>query len=130
MGLRGAESNGSEEAGQIGRVYLLGEGFGQLTQASLALGMSLNPKAREQTNELEEELGPLSAEEEMQLEFIKNNPELYVNFNIPWNLRFNYNVSYRKRGYEDADIIQSLTFTGSITFTEKWNMSFSSGFEL
>ena len=107
----------------------VGRGFGQLSQASLALGMSLNPKAREKDIKREEDLGPLSTEEEMQLEFIKNNPELYVDFSIPWNLRFNYNISYNKRGYDKADIIQALTFSGSITFTEKWNMSFSSGFD-
>jgi len=107
----------------------VGEGFGQLTQATLALGMSINPKAREKQNQREEDLGPLSAEEEVQLQFIKNNPELYVDFDIPWDLRFNYNVSYRKRGYEDADIIQSLTFSGSLTLTEKWNMQFNSGFD-
>ncbi len=106
-----------------------GRGFGQLTQATVALGMSLNPKAREQDNKRDDELGALSAEEELELAFIKNNPELYVDFSIPWDLRFNYNVSYRKRGHEDADIIQALTFSGSITFTEKWNMSFSSGFD-
>lgn len=106
-----------------------GKGFGQLTQATIALSMSLNPKARERDNKRDDELGALSAEEELELAFIKNNPELYVDFNIPWDLRFNYNVSYRKRGHEDADIIQALTFSGSITFTEKWNMSFSSGFD-
>ena len=107
----------------------LGRGIGQLTQAQLSLGMSLNPEARDKQNKQEEELGPLSAEEEMQLEFIKANPELYVDFSIPWNLRFNYNVNYRKRGHEDAEIIQALTFNGSITLTEKWNMSFNSGFD-
>jgi hypothetical protein len=100
-----------------------------LTRANLALGMSLNPDARDKQNQQEDDMGPLSAEEEMQLEFIKNNPELYVDFSIPWNLRFSYNINYSKRGYEDADIIQALTFSGSITFTEKWNMSFNSGFD-
>jgi len=106
-----------------------GKGFGQLTQATLAIGMSLNPEARDKQNQQEEDLGPLSAEEEMALEFIKNNPELYVDFKIPWNFRFSYNVNYRKRGHEDAEIIQALTFGGSITLTEKWNMQFNSGFD-
>jgi hypothetical protein len=107
----------------------IGEGLGQLTQANLSIGMSLNPQARDKQNKEEEDLGPLTAEEEMQLQFIKNNPDLYVDFNIPWDLRFNYNVNYRKIGHEDAEIVQALTFSGSITFTEKWNMSFSSGFD-
>lgn len=108
----------------------VGQGFGQLSQATLAIGMSLNPKAREKENQTEEDLGPLSAEEEAQLQYIRSHPELYVDFNIPWNFRFNYNVNYRKNGYEVAQIIQALTFSGSITFTEKWNMTFNSGFDI
>ncbi len=125
-------SNGDEKVVQRQRnIYAwdVGRGFGQLNQASLAMGMSLNPEAREKKNKEEEDLGPLSAEEEMQLEFIKNNPELYVDFTIPWDLQFNYNITYRKNGYEKSEIIQALTFSGSITFTEKWNMRFSSGFD-
>ncbi len=125
-------NNGDKRVAQRQRnIYAwdLGRGIGQFTRATLALGMSLNPDARDKQNQQEEDMGPLSAEEEMQLEFIKNNPELYVDFSIPWNLRFNYNINYSKRGYEDADIIQALTFSGSITFTEKWNMSFNSGFD-
>jgi len=125
-------SSGQKRVAQRQRNILawdLGKGIGQLTRATLALGMSLNPDARDKQNQQEDDMGPLSAEEEMQLEFIKNNPELYVDFSIPWNLRFSYNINYSKRGYEDADIIQALTFSGSITFTEKWNMSFNSGFD-
>ncbi len=125
-------NNGDKKVAQRKRnIYAwdVGKGFGQFTQASLALGMSLNPKAREKANQQEEALGPLSAEEEMQLQYIKNNPELYVDFNIPWNFRFNYNITYQKRGYSEADIIQALTFGGSITLTEKWNMQFNSGFD-
>ncbi len=125
-------SNGDKKTAQRKRnIYAwdAGGGFGQITQATLSMGMSLNPKARESNNTKEEELGPLTAEEEMQLQFIKNNPELYVDFDIPWDLRFNYNVNFRKKGHEEADIIQALTFSGSITFTEKWNMNFTSGFD-
>jgi hypothetical protein len=52
-----------------------------------------------------------------------------VDFNIPWDLSFRYNITYRRQGYQDPDIIQTLTFNGQITFTEKWNMRFSSGFD-
>ena len=126
-------SNGDKRVAQRRRnIYAwdIGRGLGQLIRANLSLGMSLNPQARESNNQREEDLGPLTAEEELQLEFIKNNPELYVDFNIPWDIRFNYNVNYSKTGHQAADIIQSLTFSGSITFTEKWNMQFSTGFDL
>ncbi len=107
-----------------------GQGLGQLTRANLALSMSLNPKVREKEIEEREQTQNLTPEEELQLEFIRNNPELYVDFDIPWDLRINYNINYNKRGYDEATITQAVQFSGSVTFTEKWNMSFSSGFDL
>jgi hypothetical protein len=108
----------------------VGEGLGQITTAQFALSMSLNPKARERENELTDMQNELSPQEQMELEFIKNNPELYVDFNIPWNLRLNYNINYRKNGYEDARITQAIQMSGDLSLTEKWKIGFQSGFDI
>jgi hypothetical protein len=63
------------------------------------------------------------------LEYIENNPDLYVDFSVPWNLRINYNFNYSKRGFDDAQITQSIQFRGDVSLTEKWKMNFSSGFD-
>jgi hypothetical protein len=41
----------------------------------------------------------------------------------------NYNVNYRKRGYEKATITQTLRFSGDFSLTPKWKIGFSSGYD-
>ena len=53
----------------------------------------------------------------------------YNYFNVPWSLSFNYNFNYSKSGNRKAAITQSLSFNGNIKLTEKWNTSFSSGYD-
>ncbi len=128
----GTTSGGEKKYYQTKRnIYTwdVGKGLGQVSRASLSMGMSLNPKAREKQNKLDDESGPLTPEEELERAYIKNNPELYVDFNIPWDFRFNYNINYSRSGHEQARIIQSLTFSGNVKLTQKWNMNFSSGFD-
>jgi hypothetical protein len=108
----------------------VGEGIGQISNANLAISMSLNPKARERENELADVQNELSPQEQREMEFIRNNPELYVDFKIPWNLRLNYNLNFTKRGYEEARITQAIQASGNITLTENWKIGFQSGFDI
>ena len=126
-------TNGKRNVSQRHRdIYAwdVGQGLGQISSAHLALSMSLNPKARKKENEQQDQINEtLNPQEKMELEFIRNNPELYVDFNIPWNISFNYNISYTKNGYAESNITQSIMFNGSLTLTDKWNVSFNSGFD-
>jgi hypothetical protein len=111
-----------------------GRGIGQFTRANINMSMSLNPKAREKEQEadqrMDEEMG-LSPEEEAMRQFIRSNPELYVDFSIPWNLRLNYNVAYTKTGFEPGQIsTHSLMFNGDLSLTEKWKITFNSGYDI
>ncbi|MBO4771102.1 MAG: LPS-assembly protein LptD [Bacteroidales bacterium] len=49
-------------------------------------------------------------------------------YSVPWNISVNYSFNYNKNGLKST-ISQSLNLTGSITFTEKWQMSISSGYD-
>ncbi len=106
-----------------------GQGIGQLSQATLALSTNLNPKARDRERSTQDKIldSDLNAEDK---EFLINNPETYVDFNIPWSLRINYNLGYRRRGFEDSDITQSLRFSGDFSLSEKWKITFNSGYDV
>jgi lipopolysaccharide assembly outer membrane protein LptD (OstA)/peptidoglycan hydrolase-like protein with peptidoglycan-binding domain len=52
----------------------------------------------------------------------------YYDFSIPWNLSFNYSMSYSKPGYE-ATVTQGLTFNGSVNLTPKMGVTFSAGYD-
>jgi hypothetical protein len=107
-----------------------GKGLGQISQVNVSLSISLNPKARDRENELADIQKDLSPQEQVQMQFIRNNPELYVDFDIPWNLRLSYNFNMTRRGYDDPRITQAIQMSGNITLTEKWNVGFMSGFDL
>jgi hypothetical protein len=65
-----------------------------------------------------------------QLDFINSHPEAYVDFNVPWNLSFFYNINYSRPGLAKTETTtQSLTFSGDVSLTKKWKVSLSSGYD-
>ena len=90
--------------------------LGRLTSANFDIGFSLNPKKLSNDKEAEEEL-------------IGDLYEDYIDWNVPWNLRVNYGFKYSKQKFE-SDITQTLRFSGDLSFTPKWKIGFSSGYDL
>ena len=52
----------------------------------------------------------------------------YVDFNIPWNLKVNYIFTYNKP-YNEAVLVNSLSFSGSVNLTPGWKIRMSSSFD-
>lgn len=102
-----------------------GQGFGNLSNASIAISTSLNPKASDKQNE--EKTSDFGTEEE--LDYIRTHPDQYVDFTVPWDLRIGYTVDYRRRGFEDPVISQTMTFNGNISLTDNTKVTFNSGFD-
>ena len=112
----------------------VGRGLGQLSRFTVSLSTNLNPQAlrreNEQRNEpstLRQRAGPQADED--QLREIEQNPEAYVDFNVPWNLRVSYNVSYARTGFFEPTVRQSLSFNGDLSLSEKWKVNFSSAYD-
>lgn len=126
-----------------------GKGIGQLANMTTAIGLNLTPaslkgKGSDDGNAQSpvgginranglgdglDNLEGLTFEEEQVVEQIRNNPDLYVNFNVPWTLRMNYSVNRSKSGSAEANIRQSLNFSGSLGLTEKTQITFNSGYD-
>jgi hypothetical protein len=103
-----------------------GNGIGRLNSLNLATSTSLNPKAREKKKSPKKNM---SAQEERELDFINANPDMYVDFNIPWNLNLAYNLTYTKNGFDKSAFMHSLTFSGDVNLTPKWKVGFNSGYD-
>ncbi|MFC2125136.1 putative LPS assembly protein LptD [Bacteroidota bacterium] len=104
-----------------------GQGLGRISSFNFSVSTNLNPKARESKKD---KIGDnLSEDEEAEMDFIEANPDLYVDFDIPWSLRLNYNFNYRRVGYNEPSITQSLRLTGDVSLTKKWKIGFSSGYD-
>jgi len=52
----------------------------------------------------------------------------YVDFNVPWNLNIRYNLNYNKPR-DEAQISQTLNFSGDLSLTPSWRIQFSSGYD-
>ncbi len=105
-----------------------GEGLASLASINFSLSTNFNPEAlKRKTAPRQRPQLDLASEE--QLRQINMNPDMYVDFNIPWSLFMSYNINYSKRGFDEARVVQSLSFNGDISLTEKWKISGSSAFD-
>ena len=127
-----------------------GNGLGQLTNMNVSLGMNLSPKGSRgknddrgdyrETDALQQGTGLAAPDEDVNFEGytdeeqeeinrIQNNPEEYVDFDVPWSLRMQYSINRSKRGFQDANIRQSFQFSGSLGLTDKTQITFNSGYD-
>lgn len=127
-----------------------GNGVGKLSSISTNISFSLRPKGSRDSGQNNQNAnaamnrpgGPgsmnnpnmtnydseLGTEEEIAQ--INNNPDLYVDFNIPWSLNVNYNITRRQTGFQDANITQTLRFSGDLSLTPKTKINVRSGYDL
>ncbi len=96
--------------------------MGQLRSSSISISTNLNPQAfkkKESENVNDDEL-----------EHINNNLNDYIDFNIPWSLRLNYNLNASTPALKENTISQSITFNGDIKLTDNWKFGISSGYDI
>jgi hypothetical protein len=113
---------------RIDQYAIKGGKIGRITSATLAIGSNLNPKARDKNQETRQNIANSNLPEQ-EKQFYLNNPESYVDFNIPWSLQMNYSLSYSRPLNNDVRISQSLQFSGDMSLSEKWKITFNSGFD-
>ncbi len=109
-----------------------GQGIGRITNANLSIGTNFNPEAFRRDREVQNQVDDptLSEEEQAQARFIAANPDLYVDFNIPWSLRISYNLNYSRVGFNPQNITQALSFSGDLKLSEKWKVGFNSSYDV
>lgn len=98
-------------------------GLGRLTYLRASLGTSFSSKKGDKKKD---ETSKLLSEDYL---------DYYVDFEIPWTLRINYNLDSRKqfrnttREYEKV-VTQTLRCSGDLNLTNKWKIGFSSGYDM
>jgi hypothetical protein len=109
--------------------------IGRLTNAGLSFGYSFQSggsKDNKQGGTGQQTSGNTQGQgtqPDKKEEQAKNGPvEDFTYFKIPWSLTFNYTLSYSKAAYTKT-IVQSLTFNGNVSLTNKWAISYSSGYD-
>lgn len=101
--------------------------FGRITSATVAMSTNLNPKARSKQTSSREKIAK-SDMPEQEKEFLMKNPDAYVDFDIPWSLNLSYTANYSHQLNQKASITQSITANGDLSLSEKWKITYSTGY--
>jgi hypothetical protein len=100
---------------------------GRITNATLAVSTNLNPKARNKNTTSREKIGKSDLPEH-EKEYLLQNPDVYIDFDIPWSMNISYNLSYSHGLNASANVTQTINFSGDVSLSEKWKVTYSSGY--
>ena len=96
--------------------------LGYFTKSRISISTDLNPQAlKKKTSE------NVNDEE---LEYINNHLGDYVDFNLPWSLRINYNFEANTPALLEKVISQGFSFAGDIKLSENWKIGVNSGYDI
>jgi hypothetical protein len=123
-------------AGRITRFYKIAEAgkfslsnLATLRSANIAIATRLSPETFDKSKAKPKETKSNDPAMDAMKKFVKANPELYVDFTIPWTLSLSYNLNYTKQGLADAQITQAVTVQGDFSLTPKWKIGFNTGWD-
>lgn len=121
--------------GETGRrtsryLFATGGGLAALQNMNVSVSTSFKPDGKPKTRQpVQQNQPPPNPNMEAQMQFINRNPDLYVDWNVPWSLQVNYQFSYLKTGLQRPTTIQTMNFSGDLSLTEKWKITFQSGWD-
>ena len=113
----------------------------QLSNANLNFSLNLTPdgfkkKTAEKVANATKQLNaknPNNIDQQrakQELQNIKQNPEAYIDFDIPWTLNLSYLFTYNKQGYLDKSLSQMLSFGGDLKLSKTWKIAVTSGYDI
>jgi hypothetical protein len=103
--------------------------IGRITNATLAMSTNLNPKARSKETTSREKIGKSDLPEQ-EKEFLLQNPDAYVDFEIPWSMNISYNLGYTNGINQGQRVTQTINTSGDVSLSASWKVTFSSGFDI
>src|SRR5690606_1585152 len=91
--------------------------------------------APEEEDVIDEDLPPLTMEEQMsQVEYARQNPSEFADFNIPWSVNISYSLSFYRRFKQDysgfeTEINSNASIGGDFNLTPRWKMGLNSYYD-
>ncbi|MEO8582946.1 MAG: putative LPS assembly protein LptD [Flavitalea sp.] len=112
---------------------------GMITNASIAISTSFKSKAKDKNKDKQQQQEgnengqlPMTMEEQQaQLDYIRQNPAEFADFNIPWSVNISYSLSYYRRfnteltGFE-PNINSTASINGDFNLTPRWKVLMNS----
>jgi outer membrane usher protein FimD/PapC len=103
--------------------------LGRITNATLNVSTNLNPKKRSKDTSSREKISQ-SDMPEHEKQYLLAHPDVYVDFDIPWSLNLAYNLNYQHSLNDDPKITQAITANGTLALSEKWQLTYSTGYHV
>ncbi|MBT1685508.1 putative LPS assembly protein LptD [Dawidia soli] len=101
--------------------------LGRITSATLAVSTNLNPKARDKNNSSREKISKSDLPQQ-EKDYLIENPDAYVDFDIPWSLNLSYNAAYSHPVNSAERITQTVTANGDFALSKQWKFTYSTGY--
>ncbi|MBC7850136.1 MAG: LPS-assembly protein LptD [Chitinophagaceae bacterium] len=110
---------------------------GNISSANLAISATFQSKKKDESKKKQDQavadanLPQQTMEEQMlQLEYVRQNPAEFVDFEVPWSVSLSYSLSYSRQFRPDysgfrSEIFSSLNATGDFSLTPKWKLGMS-----
>lgn len=103
-----------------------------LSSFTLSMSGSLNSKSfspKPQAQAVGNTLQNMSPEQSRRLAAINSDPGAYIDFNVPWDISFNYSFTYNN-AVTSTSTTNTLMISGSIALTDKWQIQYSTNYDL
>src|SRR4051812_2886134 len=115
--------------------------LGRVTNGSVAISTSFQSKPKEQvkpqqTQQDESGLLPMTLEEQQaQLQYIRQNPAEFADFNIPWSINISYSFNFSRNFKPDFSGFETKTFSsfnwnGDFNLTPKWKVGLNGYYDI
>ena len=121
------EETGKELERRVDSYAWNGGSIGRVTNATLGVNTNLNPKKREKEKEKRDKIATADIPEGDKLHML-NNPDAYLDFDIPWSVRLGYNLNYNHSINAKAKIIQTVQMSGDLSISSKWKITYATGY--
>lgn len=108
--------------------------LGRITNGNIAISTTFQSKpkdeakAKDETQQSDPNRPPITMEEQMaELEYVRQNPAEFADFNVPWSLSLSYSLSFYRdfrpdyKGFE-TKTNSNFNWNGDFNLTEKWKM--------
>jgi hypothetical protein len=101
--------------------------IGRITSATLAMSTNLNPKARSKQTTSREKIAKSDLPEQ-EKQFLLQNPDAYVDFEVPWSMNLAYNLGYSHALNQGSKITQTVSMSGDVSLSAAWKVTYSTGY--
>lgn len=133
-----------DSTGRDSKLYAWQNGrrsIGRITGGNLAISTSFKSKPKDEKLEkdkqsLEQDQIPMTMEEQQaQLNYIRQNPAQFADFNIPWSLNLSFSLNFTSSPKPDYTgfqtmISSSINWSGDFNLTEKWKVGLNGYFDV